>query len=186
VTDRGLVVGSQQVPLGVVGQVAQTVSQQGVTVKYVPAQRTPDSILSAGLEISAVEPVPNMGAAKQIITITLGRAYSQGDATAFGIGLFPVDVNIPGVPGLPGGTAVEPSLPSGPVAVTGPPAAVEGSSPVPPTVATSSGPASASAPRYVGSAAELPALSLYPILALGGVVLLGTTVAVRRQTRASI
>jgi hypothetical protein len=34
--------------------------------------------------------------------------------------------------------------------------------------------------------ARIDELSLYPILVLGGLVLLGTTIAVRRQTRASI
>lgn len=190
VTDRGLVVGSQQVPLGVVGQVAQSVSQQGVTVKYVPAVQTEDSVMSAGLEISVVQPVPNTAAAKQVVTVTLGRAFARGASAAFDLGLFPIDLGLPSTPELPVATPV-----SGGVPVLGEPPAAGlgtgltpdlGTGPAPVTEPSGSGQAAGSGPRYVAVAAELPSLSLYPILALGGLVLLGSTVAVRRQSRASI
>jgi hypothetical protein len=83
VTDKGLIVGPRDAPLDPAHQVSDSITQSGVTVKFLPAVQTPDSVLSSGLEISTIQPIPDLGGAKGVISYIVGRSYAQADSAGF-------------------------------------------------------------------------------------------------------
>ena len=184
VTDRGLVIGSTAVPLNSLGTVTDTVTRDGMSVRFLPASQTENSQLSAGLEITSRQPVPSTSGT-QITTITVGRAFARGDSSTFGTS-FPI--NLPQVPSLPAtvaplalhsgtGVAVPPDTsPNGGV----PPATIEAPAAQDPAV-THPG-----TTLVTLAGAARPRLSFYPILVLAGLVVLATSFGVRRTTRESV
>ena len=83
VTDKGLVLGPQGTQLDSGRQVAESVTQSGVTVKFLPAVETADSVLSSGLEISTIQPVPNVGNSKGVVSYIVGRTFAQAESAGF-------------------------------------------------------------------------------------------------------
>lgn len=83
VTDKGLVVGPEGAPLDAARQVGETITNAGVTVKFLPAVETADSVLSSGLEISMEQPIPNVGSAKGVVRYIVGRTFAQADSAGF-------------------------------------------------------------------------------------------------------
>ncbi|HUR72912.1 MAG TPA: hypothetical protein VMZ00_01475, partial [Sporichthya sp.] len=86
VTDKGLVAGPQGAPLDPARQISQAITESGVTVKFLPAVETADSVLSSGLEISMERAIPNVGSAKGVVSYIVGRTFAQADAAGFTAG----------------------------------------------------------------------------------------------------
>jgi hypothetical protein len=173
VTDKGLIAGPQGAPLDPARQVSNAITEAGVTVKFLPAVETADSVLSSGLEISMERAIPNVGSAKGVVSYIVGRTFAQADAAGFtagaGTGTPAVGVDSAGIaPGavLPT-TGVDAAGLPGVVA----PAAVPGAAPVP-TVNI----ANASAALQP----NLTEISFYPILAAIVPILLLAAVGARR------
>jgi hypothetical protein len=82
VTDRGLVAGPQDAPLDPARQVSDAITSAGVTVRFLPAVQTADSVLSSGLEVSMERPLDGFGNAKGVVSYVVGRTFAQADATA--------------------------------------------------------------------------------------------------------
>jgi hypothetical protein len=177
VTDKGLVAGPSGAPLDPARQVSNAITEAGVTVKFLPAVETADSVLSSGLEISMERPLEGVGNAKGVVSYIVGRTFAQADAAGFtagaGTGTPATGVDAAAVaPGaaLPA-TAVDAAGLPGVVAPTGALGAAPGAAPVP-TVNI----ANASAVL----APNLTEISFYPILAAIVPILLLAAVGARR------
>src|SRR5262249_48794367 len=83
VTDKGLLVGPENEPLDPAHQVSDAITNSGVTVKFLPAVETADSVLSSGLEISMEEPIPSLGSAKGVVSYIVRRTFAQADSAGF-------------------------------------------------------------------------------------------------------
>lgn len=179
VTDEGLVAGPQNAPLDPARQVSQAITEAGVTVKFLPAVETADSILSSGLEISMERAIPNVGSARGVVSYIVGRTFAQANAAGFigGVGT--------GTPAVGADTRVTPAavLPSTGVNRVDA-AALPGA--VAPAAIAGAAPGAASVPTVNianASAALQPNLteiSFYPILAAIVPILLLAAVGARR------
>ena len=176
VTDEGLIAGPQNAPLDPARQVSQAITEAGVTVKFLPAVETADSILSSGLEISMERAIPNVGSARGVVSYIVGRTFAQADAAGFTAGAGT------GTPAVGTDTAVAPAagLPSTGVDAAGLPAAIA------PAAVPGVAPGAAPVPTVNianASAALQPNLteiSFYPILAAIVPILLLAAVGARR------
>ncbi len=179
VTDKGLVVGDQNAPLDPARQVEQAITQAGVTVKFLPAVETADSILSSGLEISMQQAIPNVGTAKGVVSYIIGRTFAQATASGFTSGATGTGTPLPAsqapaapaapVAGVP--TTGEVDAGALPGALPGAvPGAVAGGAPVPTANFVNAGIAQP----------NLTELEFYPILAAIVPILLLAAVGARR------
>jgi hypothetical protein len=163
VTDKGLIVGPSSSPLDPARQVADSVTQNGVTVKFLPAVETADSVLSSGLEISMEHAVPNVGNSKGVISYIVGRSFAQADAAGFS------NTGTTGTP-TPAGTGSSATTPGAALPATGVDAAgLPGTLPAG-TVPGATTPTAAGVPtqNFVNAATvspDLTKISFYPILA---------------------
>lgn len=183
VTDKGLVVGDQNAPLDPARQVEQAVTSAGITVKFLPAVETTDSVLSSGLEISMERAIPNVGTARGVVSYIVGRSFAQATAAGFtgGTGTG-TGTPIPG--GTSAGTDAAAAAPAAVIPTTGVDAgALPGALPgaVPGAVV----PAAPAVPtaNFVNAATfspELTKLSFYPILAAIVPIMLLAIAAARR------
>ena len=180
VTDKGLVIGDQNAPLDPARQVEQAVTQAGVTVKFLPAVETADSILSSGLEIRVEQAIPNLGTAKGVVSYIVGRSFAQATAAGFNSSIGTGTGTGTPVPGTAAPAAAVPAV----VGVDA--GAVSGA--LPGTVPGAVAPAVPAAPA-VPTASFVPAgmtqpklteLSFYPILAALVPILLLAVVGARR------
>jgi len=172
------VIGPQGAGLDQARQVSDAVTQAGVTVKFLPAVQTADSVLSSGLEISMERPLPNVGNAKGVISYIVGRTFAQADAAGFGGNTATTGTGTPAT----GTTAT-----TTPAAVA--PTAVDAAGLLPGTVpgvtAPTTVPAAAPVPTVdlVNAAAtqgDLTKISFYPLLAAIVPLLLLAAVGARR------
>lgn len=176
VTDKGLIAGPQNAPLDPAQQVSQAITEAGVTVKFLPAVETADSILSSGLEISMERAIPNVGSARGVVSYIVGRTFAQADAAGFTAG---AGTGTPAVGVDSAGVAPGAALPA--TGVSGVDAAA-----VPGVIAPGVTPGAASVPTVNianASAALQPNLteiSFYPILAAIVPILLLAAVGARR------
>jgi hypothetical protein len=178
VTDKGLVIGPQGAGLDQARQVSDAITEAGVTVKFLPAVQTADSVLSSGLEISMERPLPNVGSAKGVVSYIVGRTFAQADAAGFGGNTAMTGTGTPATgttatktPAAVAPTAVDAAglLPGTAPGVTAP-ATVPAAAPVPTvdlvTAATTQG--------------DLTKISFYPLLAAIVPLLLLAAVGARR------
>jgi hypothetical protein len=181
VTDEGLVVGDQNAPLDPARQVEQAITQAGVTVKFLPAVETADSILSSGLEISMERAIPNVGTAKGVVSYIVGRSFAQATAAGFTGGTGGTGTGVP-VAGAPAGTDAA-AAPGATIPTTAVPQVDASALPgVVPGVVAPAAPAVPTA-NFVNAATfqpDLTKLSFYPILAAIVPIMLLAIAAARR------
>lgn len=184
VTDKGLVAGQQGAPLDPARQVSDSITEAGVTVKFLPAVETADSVLSSGLEIS-MEKALNIGNAKGVVSYIVGRTFAQADSAGFssgtGTGTPVAGANTSSGAGTNAvAPASAPALPA-----TGVDAAGLLPGAVPGVTAPAAVPAAATPPvvGLIGAAAaqrDLTEISFYPLLAAIVPLLLLAAVGARR------
>ena len=181
VTDKGLIVGDQGAPLDPARQVEQAVTSAGVTVKFLPAVETADSVLSSGLEISMERAIPNVGTARGVVSYIVGRSFAQATAAGFtgGTGTGTGTPITGGSAGTDAAAAPGAVIPTTGVDASGLPGALPGA--VPGAIA----PAAPAVPtaNFVNAATiqpDLTKLSFYPILAAIVPIMLLAIAAARR------
>jgi hypothetical protein len=177
VTDKGLVAGPEGAPLDPARQVSDAITQSGITVKFLPAVETADSVLSSGLEISLEKPIPNVGSAKGVVSYIVGRTFAQADAAGFTGGAATTGTGTPATGTT--GTAVPATAPTGVDAAGLLPGTVPG------VTAPAIVPAAAPVPTVdlvnaAGVQQDLTKLSFYPLLAAIVPLLLLAAVGARR------
>lgn len=183
VTDKGLVVGPQGAGLEPARQVSDAITESGVTVKFLPAVQTADSVLSSGLEISMERPLPNVGSAKGVVSYIVGRTFAQADAAGFGGNTATTGTGTPAT----GTTATGTTATTAPAGVA--PTAVDAAGLLPGTVPGVTAPATVPAAAPVPTVdlvtaavtqGDLTKLSFYPLLAAIVPLLLLAAVGARR------
>lgn len=186
VTDQGLVLGPQGAPLDPARQVEEAITSSGVTVKFLPAIETADSVLSSGLEISMARPIPNVGSANAVVSYIVGRTFAQAAATgAAGVGTAGtttpatspgLDTSVPATPATGVPAAVAP-VGSGPLGIV--PAAPGGELPAAGTPGAVAAPATVNLVTATAQR-DLTEVSFYPLLAAAVPILLLAAVGARR------
>ncbi len=184
VTDKGLVAGPQGAPLDPARQIGDAITQAGVTVKFLPAVETADSVLSSGLEISMERAIPNVGSAKGVVSYIVGRTFAQADSAGFakttgtpvtgveGAGLAPTDTAPAGVDSAGFGTV---PIGSGGLVPGAVPAAVPGAAPV-----AAPAPATVDLVNAAVAGRPMTEISFYPLLAALVPILLLAAFGARR------
>lgn len=176
VTDEGLVVGPEGAPLDPARAVEQAVTAAGVTVRFLPAVETADSVLSSGLEISVERPLEGLGNAKGAISYIVGRSFAQAAAAGMGAGTTGT-VPPAGAPAISGTVA-------GPAGVDSASLPTTAAGMLPATV-PAMGTAPAAAPVDLLDATtlsrSLPGVSFYPLLAALVPILALAVLAARRM-----
>jgi hypothetical protein len=137
VTADGLQLAGTDVPLGLDPSIALApllgvLATQGVTLEFVPAHETDDSITSAGLVVTTVvHPPPEAasGVAEVKVRVTVGFATAAvssraqgGELTDGSIDLGPTGEVVTGLPDLGDGSSFAAGAPTSPDVVTGAPA----------------------------------------------------------------
>ena len=180
VTEKGLVAGPQGAPLDPARQVSQAITEVGVTVKFLPAVETADSVLSSGLEISMERAIPNVGSAKGVVSYIVGRTFAQAQAAGFTGGA--TGTGTPAVGTNTAAVAPAAALPT--TGVSGVDAAGLLPGTVPGVTAPGAAPvAAAPAVNFVnagGAPRDLTDLSFYPLLVAMVPILLLAAVGARR------
>jgi hypothetical protein len=179
VTDKGLVVGPEGAPLDPARQVSDAVTQDGVTVKFLPAVETANSVLSSGLEISMEHAVPNVGNSKGVVSYIVGRSFAQAEAAGFSAG---TGTGTP-VAGDTGAAAPATATPATGVDAAGLPGTVPAGELPATTPGTVAGAAPVPTANFVNAATvqpDLTKLSFYPILAAIVPILLLAAIGARR------
>lgn len=200
VYESGLVVGGTTIPLNGLDTVTDVVARGGVTVRFLPATRSKNGIVSAGLEITTSSKLPNGAVAK--VTHVVGRSSASAEATTFGTATTsgattsdrgPSTAPSPAGPSAGSEPTVDPGTDAAaPVTGAGPPVASSGSTaPSAPDVASDTGgSATQGEPLSLdvreAASVPLPRLSFYPVLVLGALLLIGSSVGARRITKAEI
>ncbi len=179
VTDKGLIAGPQGAPLDPARQVSQAITEAGVTVKFLPAVETADSILSSGLEISMERAIPNVGSARGVISYIVGRTFAQANAAGFTAGAG-AGTGTPAA-GVDAGATPAVGLPTTGVDAAGIPAVVPGAA-VPGAIAPGTAPVPTVNIANASAALQpnLTEISFYPILAAIVPILLLAAVGARR------
>lgn len=157
VTDRGVVVaGAPLVPIDVITGLTESLSLGTTKVRFLPADETDDSVLSAGLEVTTSITIPAVDRPLNV-TYRLGNVFAQASGSAFDSDAVPTlplgDEQLPSVdPGVTptfDAPAVDLPSPSGPV-VNGQPTATR---------------------RRVGDLVRASPWTFFPVLALAAVAL---------------
>ncbi len=132
INDDGIVLAGQTTPLPLAGSVlADALKDAGIGLRLLPQVETEDGVVSAGLELTIDQSLPN-SATPARITVVLGRtsAFATGPSTEdpdegteelpsdsgsvdVGSPLAPIDPGLPGLPSIPGADRGSPS-PSAP------------------------------------------------------------------------
>ncbi|MGQ0845744.1 MAG: hypothetical protein ACT4QF_16610 [Sporichthyaceae bacterium] len=84
VTEKGLIVGSESTPLDPASAVSESITSSGITVSFLPAVQTKDSVLSSGLVISTEQPLAGVGNARGVVSYIVGRTFAQAQSAGFG------------------------------------------------------------------------------------------------------
>jgi hypothetical protein len=185
-TARGLVLGTSTVPLNALGAVSSVVSFGSTRLSFVPASSTADSILSAGLELTTSQMVAAIGHPVNV-SYLIGRTFAAGDSSTLPSVAPPSILPIGGNLLAPAGTTSPPSAPSlaaGPGGFGGTVASRSTAAPLPSLAGPRSTRRPGSPQAYtVASPLLVSTWTFYPIVALGGLVVLAAALGRRIRGR---
>lgn len=171
-TDRGLVLaGTPVVPIDALTGLAQALSFEGTSLRFMPETRTEDSVLSAGLEIRTTILVPAVERNVEV-TMRLGNVFAAASTSPFATDA---------VPSLPLPDPAGPDVAGGPLDLGGPVVDL-----APPRSAPELAATPAATRRRVGDQVQVSSWTFFPVLVLAGLALLAGALGERwHHTRES-
>ena len=159
-TEEGLVVaGTPLLPIDL-APVAALLAGSGVQLEYMPSTETSSSITSAGVRISFVQDLPNLG--KTTVRLVLGQVSASAGAGSSAVMAAPVPPVLPAVPPVPAAVSSIGVVPGGTGTVAAP-------------ITAPSSPRSEALSEPAAAAQVTPFADLwlfYPALVVGGIVAL--------------